>query len=102
IYTGPYRVQQLDDEALRMTANGNYWNGKPALEDVTVRFVPEESARIQAVQNGEADIALYPPVDSAPTLQGRDDSYYVTGEPVSPTFMLELNQIGRASCRDRV
>jgi len=91
IYTGPYQVQQLDDRALRMTANEEYWNGTPALEEVTVRFVPEESARIQAVQNGEADIALYPPVDSAPTLRERDDSYYVTGEPVSPTFMLELN-----------
>src|SRR5699024_3218624 len=91
IYTGPYRVQHLDDEALRMTASDDCWNGTPALQEVTVRFVPEESARIQAVQNGEADIALYPPVDTAPTLQEREDAYYVTGEPVSPTFMLELN-----------
>src|SRR5699024_2625069 len=71
--------------------NEDYWDGTPELEEVTVRFVPEESARIQAVQNGEADIALYPPVDSAPTLRERDDSFYVTGEPLSPTFMLELN-----------
>lgn len=91
IYTGPYEVERLDSKAMELSANEDYWDGTPALEEVTVRFVPEESARIQAVQNGEADIALYPPVDSAPTLEDRDDSFYVTGEPVSPAFMLELN-----------
>src|SRR5699024_12438177 len=81
----------LVEQALQMARNEDDWGGTPELEEVTVRFVPEESARVQAVQNGEAYIAVYPPVDSAPTLRERDDSFYVTGEPLSPTFMLELN-----------
>ena len=92
IYTAAYRVDSLDGASMQLSPNPTYWGGTPALTDLTVRFVPDAGARIQAVQTGEADIALYPPTASAPTLTGRDDSFYVTGEPTGPTFMLEFNQ----------
>lgn len=92
IYTGPYVVDSLGPESMQLSPRADHWGGPPALADLTVRFVPEVSARIQAVQAGEADIALYPPTASAPTLQGRDDAFFVTGEPVNPTFALEFNQ----------
>lgn len=92
IYTGPFVVDSLDGEVLKMSAVPKYWGGAVALQHVTVRFVPQESARIQAVQSGEADIALYPPTASASTLAGRSDSFYVTGQPTGPTFMLEFGQ----------
>ena len=92
IYTAAYRVDSLDGASMQLSPNPTYWGGTPALTDLTVRFVPDAGARIQAVQTGEADIALYPPTASAPTLAGRNDSFYVTGEPTGPTFMLEFNQ----------
>ncbi|MFC5993232.1 ABC transporter substrate-binding protein [Pseudonocardia hispaniensis] len=92
LYTGPYVVDSLDAEAMHLSPRPDYWGGTPALAGLTVRFVPEASARIQAVQAGEADLALYPPTASAPALAGRADSFFVTGEPTGPTFMLQLNQ----------
>ncbi|WP_433497081.1 ABC transporter substrate-binding protein [Sphaerimonospora sp. CA-214678] len=92
LYTGPYTVDSLDAESMRLSPRSDYWDGIPALAKLTVRFVPEASARIQAVQAGEADLALYPPTASATTLEGRTDSFFVTGEPTGPTFMLQLNQ----------
>lgn len=92
LYTAPYVVDSLDAESMQLSPRSDYWGGTPALEGLTVRFVPEASARIQAVQAGEADIALYPPTATAPTLEGRDDAFFVTGEPTGPTFMLVLNQ----------
>lgn len=92
LYTGPYVVDRLDAESMQLSPRPDYWDGPPALQDLTVQFVPEASARIQAVQAGEADIALYPPTATAPTLAGREDSYFVTGEPTGPTFVLEFNQ----------
>lgn len=92
LYTGPYVVDSLDAESMQLSPRQGYWDGVPALDDLTVRFVPEVSARIQAVQAGEADIALYPPTASAQTLDGRTDAFFVTGEPVGPTFVLEFNQ----------
>jgi peptide/nickel transport system substrate-binding protein len=92
IYTGPYVVDSLDAQSAQLSPRADHWAGRPALDRLTVKFVPEASARIQAVQAGEADIALYPPTATAPTLAGRQDSFFVTGEPTGPTFMLELNQ----------
>ena len=92
LYTAAYRVDSLDGASMQLSPNPTYWGGTPALTDLTVRFVPDAGARIQAVQTGEADIALYPPTASAPTLAGRTDSFYVTGEATGPTFMLEFNQ----------
>ena len=92
IYTGPYRVDSLDGASMQLSPRADHWAGKPALDDLTVKFVPEAGARIQAVQAGEADIALYPPTATAPTLAGRQDAFFVTGQPSGATFQLQLNQ----------
>ncbi|GAA2184001.1 ABC transporter substrate-binding protein [Brooklawnia cerclae] len=92
IYTGPYVVESLDSQELVMPADSDYWGGTPALQEVTVKFIAEEDSRILAVQNGEADLALYPPTKAAKNLAGREDSYWVTGTPKGPTFQLNLNQ----------
>ncbi|MDN5749416.1 MAG: ABC transporter substrate-binding protein [Pseudonocardia sp.] len=92
LYTAPYVVDSLDPEVMHLSPRAGYWGGTPALTDLTIKFVPEASARIQAVQAGEADLALYPPTATAPTLEGRTDSFHVTGQPTTPAFMLVLNQ----------
>lgn len=92
IYTGPFVVDSLDGASAQLSPRADHRDGPPALSDLTVTFVPEASARVQAVQAGEADIALYPSTATAPTLQGRDDAFFVTGEPTGPTFQYVLNQ----------
>jgi peptide/nickel transport system substrate-binding protein len=77
-YTGPYRMADLDDRELRLDANKDYWRGLPPLAGVRVRFVPDAQARILAVQNDEADIALYPPTEAKRMLANRDDAFFVT------------------------
>lgn len=91
LYTGPYVVQSLDDQAAELAPVADYWGGTPALSALTVKFVPEASSRVQAVQTGEADLALYMPTAIEQTLQGRDDAVWVTGEPTGSTFSLGFN-----------
>ncbi|ODU02999.1 MAG: hypothetical protein ABS81_15780 [Pseudonocardia sp. SCN 72-86] len=92
LYTAPYKFDSLDSTLGKLSAWPQYWGGTPPLSAVTIKFVPEASARLQAVQAGEADIALYPPTATAQTLTGRSDSFFVTGDSSGPTFMLEFNQ----------
>lgn len=91
LYTGPYVVDRLDAQAAELSPFPDHWSGGPALDALTVRFVPEESSRVQAVQTGEADIALYMPTSVARTLEGRDDAFYVTGQPTGSTFSFTMN-----------
>jgi ABC-type transport system substrate-binding protein len=39
---------------MKLEPNTNYWRGQPPLDSVTVKFVPDNQARILAVQNDEA------------------------------------------------
>ncbi len=78
MYTGPYTVMSLSDQEMVMTRNDNYWQGVPPLPSVTVGFVSDEQARMLAVENGEADIAIYVPSAAKKIYQGRDDIFFVT------------------------
>jgi peptide/nickel transport system substrate-binding protein len=92
LYTGPYVVTSNSPQTMTMTPNPTYWDGKPALSGVTIKFITDAQARILAVQHGEADIALYNPTTAAKTLKGRTDSYFDTGTPRGPTFQLMMNE----------
>ncbi len=76
-YTGAYRMVSLDDREMRLEASANYWRGTPPLEGVLIRFIPDAQARILAVQNNEADIALYPPMQAKRMLVNREDAFFV-------------------------
>ncbi len=92
IYTGAYVPTTLTAQQASLTAKPDHWAGRPALDGVTVRFVPQASARVQAVQAGEVDLALYLPTSTARTLAGRTDAFYVQGKHASGQFVFQLNQ----------
>lgn len=100
LYTGPYEMTSLNDQVADLVPVEGYWGGSPALEKLTIKFVPEATSRVQAVQAGEADIALYMPTEVARTLDGRDDAHYVTGAPGSSTFGIQMRNAGPYAVRD--
>ena len=61
--TGPYRVKSwVKDQELVLEANPKYWKGAPRVQRVVYRPIPEDSARVAALQTGESDIvASVPP-----------------------------------------
>ena len=71
--TGPMRfVEWQDGDYLRFEAFDDYWGGAPTFETITFRVVPEMSARVAGLINGEFDIALQISPDQFPTLESRD------------------------------
>jgi len=90
-YTGPYQVVSLDDQALVLERYEGYWQGVPPLPGVTVKFVSDPQARILAVQNGEADIAIYVPSEAKRIVEGRDDAFFVTAPSTREGVRCVLN-----------
>ncbi len=91
IYTGPYSIVSLDDQEMGLERYENYWQGRPALPGVSVRFVTDPQARILAVQNDEADIALYPPTAAKPVVDAQEGIYFNYGTPSTGGFRMVLN-----------
>jgi peptide/nickel transport system substrate-binding protein len=68
--TGPYRLTEwVKGERLVAEANPDYWGGKPKIDKVTWKAVPEASARVAALQAGQADLIVNVPPESVDIIQ---------------------------------
>jgi peptide/nickel transport system substrate-binding protein len=63
--TGPYRFGAfVPGASLTMTANPDYWGGKPAFDKVEIRFIKAGASRVAALLSGDVDfIDAVPPPD---------------------------------------
>lgn len=91
-YTGAYRLKSLNEREMILENFADYWQGKPPLEKVVVKFVPDAQTRILSVQSGEADIALYPPAEAKRILENQPNAFFKTSENAGggPRFWFNL------------
>lgn len=70
--TGPYKVASADRGTgnYKLEINENYWGDKPFIDNIDVRFVPEESSRLVSLRSGEVDVIDSITPDSVVQLQG--------------------------------
>ncbi|UJQ95488.1 ABC transporter substrate-binding protein [Mariluticola halotolerans] len=79
--SGPFKLVSFDpSQSVELSANENYWGGAPKLAGVTFRMVPEQAARLTALETGEIDLTWTLPDDAVSRLEGISD---VTVETVS-------------------
>ena len=53
IGTGPYQLQELNDERALLTANPNYRSGRPFLDSIELRYFPNSQAILTALTRDE-------------------------------------------------
>jgi len=59
IGTGPYRVTRwARGDRMELAANDAYWNGKPAIARIVLRFIPDENSQLVGLRTGELDGVL--------------------------------------------
>jgi len=73
IGTGPYMVDKYERNAfMRLKANPNYWGGKPAFENVTIKFVPDAASRVAEIESGSSQVTLEIPYEEYDRLIAKD------------------------------
>lgn len=62
---GPFQIAQLDQTNSRIVlrANQHYWQGRPRLDAIEIRFVPETAVALQAYRGDELDAIAPGPGD---------------------------------------
>jgi len=74
IGTGAYRVTDfVPDDRVTTVGNSGYWRGKPAIDRVVWRAVPEPTARVAALLAGEVQLIEGVPAELAGRLGGTPD-----------------------------
>ncbi len=78
IGTGPYRfVSWTPNDRLLMQAYDGWWGGKPDWESITLRFIPDDAARVAALLSGQVGlIDSVPPVDALELGRNKEVSLY--------------------------
>ncbi len=57
IGTGPFKLDEwVKSQKIVLVKNENYWRGAPKLEVVTLKIIPDASARAMALETGEIDL----------------------------------------------
>jgi len=70
---GPYKIAEfVDDQYLKLVRFEQYWGEKAPLEELWYYNVPDASARITALINGEVDFVVSIPPDQSVALEGRN------------------------------
>ncbi len=87
--SGPYLVANFNRGAgtYSLRRNENYWGPPAEVENVEVRFLPEESSRVIALRSGEVDVIDSITPDSREQLEG------LPGITLQEASSLRLNQI---------
>ncbi|MCV0429857.1 MAG: ABC transporter substrate-binding protein, partial [Roseibium sp.] len=71
--TGPFKVIKYTPTVdVKLERFDGYWDGKANVDDLTIRFIPEQATRIAELLSGGVDIALNIPTTSVETVEQSD------------------------------
>jgi peptide/nickel transport system substrate-binding protein len=63
IGTGPYKlVEWIKDDRIVLAANPDYFQGKPAIDEIVFRAIPEDATRVSELLTGGADMISNIPI----------------------------------------
>ncbi|MFQ5813469.1 MAG: ABC transporter substrate-binding protein, partial [Anaerolineae bacterium] len=82
IGTGPFKLDEYkQNEFIRVVKNEDYWGEPAQLDAITFRFIPDNSARILALQSGDVDMVSPVPQDNASQVQAMPDVQLHVSKP---------------------
>lgn len=90
--TGPFQmVSYAPNTQLVLKRNDNHWNkeGSAQVSDLTIRYMPEQSAQIAALKSGQIDL-MFPSAESRLQLRGASGINTVA-VPSTNTVRLNIN-----------
>ena len=91
IGTGPYKVESITPEKLKMTFYDKYYGKKPIANKIEYRFIKEDTALVTALSNGEIDIVpLYLSIPAADMLKNVK-GITIMNKPSSTSHLLRFN-----------
>lgn len=90
--TGPFKLQTwTKGDSVKLVKNPTYWDrGKPILNSVTFKYVPDDNTRAQMVESGQAQIDEFPPSSSVASLKNVS-GVQVKSFPSTSLIWVDLN-----------
>lgn len=88
--TGPFTfVERVRGQYIKLARNDDYWGRNSELTGVTFVPLPDASARVAALRNGEVDVIAVPDPDSVDNL--RDEGFSISDGTPPHVWYLSFN-----------
>ncbi len=89
--TGPFKFVWWDkNDTIVLSANDTHWAGKPALDRLIFRSIPDNAMRLTELQAGNLHVMEFPNPDEIPLIQG-DPQLEILRQPSLNTGYLAMN-----------
>lgn len=96
IGTGPYKLTEfVPDDRVVLEANPDYWRGKPAIDRVVWRPIPEATARVAALLTGEVQLIEGVPAEMVDAVGQSDDADLIQVKNGGLTIYLGLKSAAK-------
>jgi peptide/nickel transport system substrate-binding protein len=76
VTNGPFKLKEWEAAShLILEANDDYWRGRPTLDQLFIRIVPDDEAQMAAIKAGDTDIGVFmtaadkPDIDELPDVE---------------------------------
>lgn len=97
--TGSFMVDShVENEVWKLTQNPHAWQSG-RLDGITIRIVPDDSARVAALRDGSTDIATFDLPEAGKLLDGSPNTEVVV-QNRSDYYLLQLNAIDNPAFKD--
>ena len=88
--TGPYKLAEYElNSRIVLERNDNYWGPKAKVARITIQIVKDPSARVAAIQSGEADFTINVPVREVERFQ-KEPSLAAELDPITRVILLQM------------
>jgi peptide/nickel transport system substrate-binding protein/oligopeptide transport system substrate-binding protein len=90
--TGPFKfVEWEHDDRLVMEANEDYWDGRPYVDEVVFRVIPQPLTDIAEFEAGNLDFTTVPNEERERWMENEEWQEYITTTAELNTYYLALN-----------
>lgn len=92
IGTGPFKlVSWKRGDTIELEVNADYFEGRPKLDKITLKIVPDNSARVVALEAGDLDLVLSPLSPQDVTRMATKAGFKVNRIPAAGYTYISLN-----------
>ncbi|MBL1420931.1 MAG: ABC transporter substrate-binding protein [Alphaproteobacteria bacterium] len=86
--TGPFKfVNYQKDAVIRYATNEDYWNGKPAIDNLIYSITPDASVRFQKMKAGECHVMPYPAPSELDMIKATDGITLMQSEGLNVGYL---------------
>lgn len=86
--TGPYKfVSRVAGDSITLVSNEEYWNGAPAIKDITYKVMTDSMTQMLALENGEVNALLNANISPLVNLEPNTTVKWLTTEASSMAVM---------------